>query len=92
MPEDNEQPSPIDPLTIGELIPITEAAKIINLNPAFLRQISGKGRLKAKKQGRDWFTTLAALDEYVRSRHRGKKLDIWQTCFKVLNFSGIEIE
>ena len=73
MPEENEQPSPIDPLTIGELISLTEAADLSNLNRDFLRQLVAKNRLRAKRMGHYWYTTMAAIQEYKNTRHRGKR-------------------
>jgi len=76
-PEDHQPPTttPIDPLTIGQLITLTEAANLSDLNSAFLRQLADKGRLRAKKVGHFWVTTLAAIEEYKESRHRGKRID-----------------
>jgi excisionase family DNA binding protein len=68
MPENNDQPTPIDPLTIGELITIPEAAKLSGFSQTYLRDIVRKKRLKAKKVGRDWVTTLTAIEEYKNSR------------------------
>jgi excisionase family DNA binding protein len=61
----NSQP---DPLTIGELIGLAEAAQLSGLSPTYLRDIARNGRLKAKKVGRDWLTTLAAIEEYKDTR------------------------
>ena len=73
MPDDNDPTSPIDPLTVGELITIPEAAQLTGLNSKFLAQLAAKGRLKAKKSGNAWLTTIEAVESYLRSRHRGKK-------------------
>ena len=69
MPEDNEQPSPIDPLTIGELISMTEAAQLSGFNAKFLRELATKGRLRAKKSGITWLTTMEAVEAYKKSRN-----------------------
>jgi hypothetical protein len=76
--EDNEQEQtpPIDPLTIGELMSLTEAAEKSGFSSAFLRQVAIKGRLRARRTGGIWLTTLAAIEEYKISRHRGKRTDI----------------
>jgi len=42
MPEDNEQASVIDPLNIGELISLSEAAKLSGLTQDYLKQIAQK--------------------------------------------------
>jgi hypothetical protein len=74
--EDNEPTSPIDPLTIGELITMSEASKLSGLSAALLRDIAQNGRLRTKKSGSIWLTTLAAIEEYKNSRHRGKRTDL----------------
>jgi len=65
MPEDTDQANAIDPLTVGELISIREASEISGLGADFLSQLAKKGRLKAKKMGRDCFTTEAAIEELI---------------------------
>ncbi|MEI7557259.1 helix-turn-helix domain-containing protein [Candidatus Chlorohelix sp.] len=77
-PEDHQPPTtpPIDPLTIGELITLPEAAELSGLDYAILRNIARKGRLRAKKYGRFWLTTLASVEEYKNSRHRGSRTDL----------------
>jgi excisionase family DNA binding protein len=57
----------MDPL---ELITISEAAECFGLSPQYLRDIARSGRLKARKMGRDWFTTPADVETYIRSRTR----------------------
>jgi hypothetical protein len=68
MSDDNDHSASIDPLTIGELLPLPEAAELSGTNHISLRKYASNGRLKAKKMGRDWFTTLAAIEEYKNSR------------------------
>ncbi|NWJ99011.1 MAG: helix-turn-helix domain-containing protein [Chloroflexi bacterium] len=68
MTDENQPTSPIDPLTIGKLISLNEAAEKTGLSTSYLRAIARKGRLKAEKVGRDWLTTLAAVAEYKRTR------------------------
>ena len=58
-----------DPLTIGELISLEEAALQIGLTHKSLRNYALKGRLRARKLGSQWVTTRAALDEYLQSRN-----------------------
>ena len=65
-PTDNTEP--IDPLTIGELITLAEAAEYAGLEKGTLHNYAKSGRLKAKKIGLYWVTTKAALDEYLQSR------------------------
>jgi excisionase family DNA binding protein len=53
-----------------ELISLTEAAEQYGFSAAYLRQLARKGRLKAKKVGRDWVTTWADVEEYIHSREK----------------------
>lgn len=70
----NNQPSAdqptdtADPLTVGELISLQEAAEYAGLTRYSLQGYIRRGRLKAKKVGPIWVTTQAAVDEYLRSR------------------------
>jgi excisionase family DNA binding protein len=62
---DNPQ---IDPLTIGELISLQQAAQYAGLTKDTLHNYVKRGRLKAKRLGPIWVTTQAAVDEYLASR------------------------
>jgi hypothetical protein len=68
MPDDKDQSTPIDPLTSDELLSLAEAANLSGLSMNYLRTIAIKGRLRAKKIGRNWVTTMAAIEEYKNSR------------------------
>ncbi len=70
MPEESDQPpqSFPDPLTIGELISLAEAAKLSGFSVRYLQDIAKSKRLAAKKIGTQWVTTLAAIEEYKRTR------------------------
>lgn len=48
-----------------------EAAAIIGVTPATLRQQIANGSLRAVKHGRDWWVTKAEVDRYLRDS-RGK--------------------
>jgi hypothetical protein len=77
MTEENEQPqSYTDPLTIGELITLAEAATLSGFSHSYLKDIAKNGRLKAKKSGGTWLTTVAAISEYKNSRQQGKRTDL----------------
>ena len=65
-PTDNQEP--IDPLTVGELITLQEAAEYAGLTKGTLHEYAKRGRLKAKKIGLYWVTTRIAIDEYLASR------------------------
>jgi excisionase family DNA binding protein len=66
-PTDNQEP--FDPLTVGELITLAEAAEYAGLTSNSLKDYVRRGRLKAKKIGKFWVTTRAAVDEYLTSRN-----------------------
>jgi excisionase family DNA binding protein len=51
-----------------ELISLPEAARRYGLSPKTLRLLVQKGRLKARKMGRDWFTTPEDIKAYLNSR------------------------
>jgi excisionase family DNA binding protein len=57
-----------DPLTIGELISLQDAAKYAGLEKKTLHNYARSGRLRAKRLGPIWVTTRAAVDEYLQSR------------------------
>jgi excisionase family DNA binding protein len=57
-----------DPLAVGELITLQEAAEYAGLDKTTLPNYIRRGRLKAKKIGKMWVTTRAAMDEYLQSR------------------------
>ena len=63
---DNPQ---VDPLTIGELISLQQAAEYAGLTKETLHGYAKRKRLRAKKIGPIWVTTRAAIDEYLASRH-----------------------
>ena len=47
------------------LISLTEAAALSGLSADHLRRLAEKGRLQAKKIGRNWITTREAVAEYL---------------------------
>ncbi len=57
-----------DPLSVGDLISLQEAAEYAGLEKSTLHGYAKRGRLKAKKIGWMWVTTRAAIDEYLASR------------------------
>jgi excisionase family DNA binding protein len=64
-PSDNQSR---DPLTVGELISLQQAAEYSGLKKSTLHNYARRGRLKAKRLGPIWVTTRAAIDEYLTSR------------------------
>ena len=57
-----------DPLAVGELISLAQAADLSGFTYNFLKEIAQSGKLKAKKIGRNWATTEAAIEEYKKNR------------------------
>ena len=53
-----------------ELITLIDAAELFGLSVQYLRDIARSGRLKAKKMGRDWVTTPADVEAYLKSREK----------------------
>ncbi|HEX2911029.1 MAG TPA: hypothetical protein VH186_09495 [Chloroflexia bacterium] len=68
MSKEKDQEPSTDPLTIGELISLAEAAKKSGFSHFYLRDIAQSGRLRAKKIARNWVTTMAAVEEYKNTR------------------------
>jgi excisionase family DNA binding protein len=54
----------------SEPITLAEAAKRYGLTHDYLRQIARRGRLRARKIGRDWFTTAADVEDYLATREK----------------------
>ena len=64
----DEQSESIDPLIVGQLITLQEAEQYSGLSRHSLQTYIRKGRLRGVKRGWMWFTTQAAIDEYLSSR------------------------
>lgn len=59
---------------LEELIPLSKAAELSGLSQRHLRLLLSQKRLWGKKLGRDWFTTVQAVREYLaRDRRPGRK-------------------
>jgi len=69
MSDDERNEETVDPLTVGELISLQEAAEYAGLEKTTLHNYARRGRLKAKRLGPIWVTTRAAVDKYLSSRH-----------------------
>jgi len=60
--------------SIDELISLAEASELSGLSPSQLRHIASKGNIWSKKLGRNWFTTVQALNDYLgQERKPGPK-------------------
>lgn len=49
---------------------LTEAAAILGVTPATLRQQIANGKLRAIKRGRDWWVTPKEVERYARENRR----------------------
>jgi hypothetical protein len=65
---DNLQPEDIDPLTVGELQPLKELGGEGPLSYESLRKYARSGKLRARRLGYQWFSTRAAINEYLANR------------------------
>jgi excisionase family DNA binding protein len=52
------------------LITLTEASERYGLSTSYLAQIARSGRLKARKFGKTWVTTPAAVEAYLTTRQK----------------------
>ncbi len=53
-----------------DLISLAEAAERYGLTSTYLRQLAIKGRLKARKIGRNWVTTPGDVEDYINTRQK----------------------
>ena len=51
---------------------LIQAAAVLGITTATLRQQIGRGRIKARKIGRDWHVSAAEVRRYDTARHRGR--------------------
>lgn len=56
-----------------DLIPLSEAATLSGFSQDHLGLLARRGRLKARKIGRNWVTTRAAVEEYMRDAFQRSK-------------------
>jgi hypothetical protein len=56
-----------------QLISLAEAARRYGFSQEYLSLLARKGRLKAVKIARNWLTTPADVEDYIRSRQRRGK-------------------
>jgi excisionase family DNA binding protein len=52
----------------GDLITLSEAAGLYGYSGDYLRRLAEKGRLKARKIGRQWLTTSDDVETFLESR------------------------
>ena len=56
-----------------ELLSLKEAAELCPYSADYLNLLARKGKLKARKIGRDWLITKADLFEYLHKQHLDSK-------------------
>ncbi len=56
-----------------QLISLSEAASLSDLSAAHLRRLAEHGRLRARKIGRNWVTTAAAVADYLQDEEQRSK-------------------
>jgi hypothetical protein len=67
-PDKPEQPR------LDELISLAEAAEISGLTGGHIRLLVRNGEMWGKKLGRNWFTTIKAVNDYLaRNLRRGPR-------------------
>ncbi|MFC2054857.1 hypothetical protein ACFLV7_11280 [Chloroflexota bacterium] len=64
--KDNIEQNKDDQPGIDELITLSEAVKNSGLSPSHLRLLVSNGTIWGKKLGNHWFTTVQAVDEYMK--------------------------
>ena len=65
-PTDN----PIDSPSLDELISLQEASEFSGLSGGHLRLLVSQGKLWGRKLGRNWVTTVRAVEAYLAQGHR----------------------
>jgi len=53
---------------IDDLLTLSEAAATYGFSGDYLRRLAEKGRLKARKLGRNWLTTSDDMKAFIESR------------------------
>lgn len=53
-----------------ELLTLSQAAEAYGYSGDYLRRLAEKGRLKARKLGRNWLTTSLDVETFIESRER----------------------
>lgn len=51
-----------------DLLTLTEAAERYGFSSDYFRRLAEKGRLQARKVGRQWLTTADAVDSFLETR------------------------
>ncbi len=68
-----------------ELLSLKEAAELSPYSPDYLNLLARKGKLKARKIGRDWLVARGDLLDYLKKQHLDSESRLRQLR-KYLNF------
>ena len=60
-------------LPAGRMLSLAEAAEWLDMHPDTLRQQAGKGRLRARKVGRDWVVSPVEVRRYASTYRQQRK-------------------
>ena len=66
----NTDKNPAEQPSLDELISLREAAELSGLSAGHLRLLASRGEMWAVKLGRNWVTTVKAVEEYLASERR----------------------
>ncbi|HEX7586355.1 MAG TPA: fibronectin type III domain-containing protein [Patescibacteria group bacterium] len=86
MSAENGQKNPL------EYISLREASNDSGYTPEYLNSLARQGKLKAKKIGRNWHTTLSWLDNFIKSTAEAKKEKIEAIDFKSQDYTNGKVE
>lgn len=56
------------PKAKDDLITLSQAAEAYGFSSDYLRRLAEKGRLRARKLGRNWLTTADDMESFIESR------------------------
>jgi len=60
-------------MALGEdVMTVSEVSAVLGVNDSRVRQLARAGSLKGERRGRDWFFLRADVEEYERTRPRGR--------------------
>lgn len=56
--------------------PLSEISKQIPYSEKYLNLLARLGRIEAHKEGRNWVTTIEAVNNYIKGRQRRRRRDV----------------
>lgn len=86
MSQDREKKNPL------EYISLAEASRESGYTPEYLNSLARKGKLKAKKIGRNWHTTLAWFEDFTQTTKAAKKEKIEKLDSKIQDYENGKAE